>query len=116
MSKNTALGFIASLLLGGVLGYGLAYSKPTPDGYNSMSGMNHGGNTATTDLEKLSGDDFDKKFVELMIDHHQGAIDMANLSASRAKHQDIKTLSDEIISAQSKEIEMMKGWLNLWGY
>jgi uncharacterized protein (DUF305 family) len=75
----------------------------------SMADMNK-------ELDKLTGDDYDMAFIEMMIAHHEGAIDMAELSAERAKHEEIKQLSQEIISAQEKEISNMYQWQALWGY
>lgn len=68
------------------------------------------------ELEGLSGDDYDKAFIKMMIAHHVGAVDMAKLSEDRAKHNEIKQLSKEIISAQKKEIADMKQWHLDWGY
>jgi uncharacterized protein (DUF305 family) len=51
-----------------------------------------------------------------MTEHHQGAINMAKKSPKNAKHDEIKKLSSEIITAQEKEIEQMKQWQNEWGY
>ncbi len=67
-------------------------------------------------LEGLNGDDYDKAFIEMMIVHHQGAIDMAKLSDTRAKHDEIKQLSKDIITAQQKEIAEMKQWQQNWNY
>lgn len=67
-------------------------------------------------LQHRSGDDFDENFISMMIDHHQGAIDMAVLAESRAKHEEIKQLSKEVVTAQTKEIEQMKQWRQQWGY
>lgn len=67
-------------------------------------------------LEGLSGDDFDKAFIEMMVAHHEGAVEMAELIPSRAKHDEIKNLGEAIISAQTKEIEEMKQWQQDWGY
>ncbi len=67
-------------------------------------------------LEGLSGDDFDKAFIEMMIAHHEGAVDMAELIPSRAKHDEIKTLGEAIITAQTKEIADMKQWQKDWSY
>jgi uncharacterized protein (DUF305 family) len=41
---------------------------------------------------------------------------MAELSAKNAKHEEIKTLSNDIIVAQEKEIATMKQWQMDWGY
>jgi uncharacterized protein (DUF305 family) len=51
-----------------------------------------------------------------MIEHHDGAIQMAQLSASNAKHEEVKRLSDGIISAQENEIQQMKQWQKKWKY
>lgn len=67
-------------------------------------------------LKGKTGDDFDAVFISEMIAHHQGAIDMAKLSAANAKHDEIKQLSSDIISAQEKEIGQMKQWQKDWGY
>lgn len=67
-------------------------------------------------LKDKKGDDFDKAFINEMIAHHQSAVDMAKLAASNAKHDEIKQLSREIITAQEKEINQMNSWLSDWGY
>ena len=84
--------------------------KETPvEGGMSMTAMNEA-------LKNKTGDEFDKAFIELMTEHHQGAIDMANLIETRAKHQEIKTLGKNIINAQTKEIKEMRDWAKSWGY
>src|SRR3989344_893918 len=54
-------------------------------------------------LKDKTGDDFDKTFISEMIDHHQGAIDMAKLAKINAGHDELKVMADDIISAQTKE-------------
>lgn len=68
------------------------------------------------ELKDKTGDEFDKTFVSLMIEHHEGAIDMAEEATKNAKHQEIKDLADSIIEAQTKEINQMKNWQKTWGY
>lgn len=67
-------------------------------------------------LQGKTGDDFDKTFLSEMIMHHQGAINMAKLAQTNAKHQEVKSMADDIISAQSKEIDQMQTWQTGWGY
>jgi uncharacterized protein (DUF305 family) len=67
-------------------------------------------------LTDKSGDDFDAAFITAMVDHHQGAIDMAELAGSRAEHDEIKQLSQAIIRAQEGEIAQMHDWQREWGY
>lgn len=68
------------------------------------------------DLTDKSGDDFDAAFITAMVEHHQGAIDMAELAANRAEHDEIKQLSEDIIRAQEAEIDQMHDWQQEWGY
>ena len=73
----------------------------------SMNGM-------TRSLEGLKGNEYDAKFIEYMIEHHESAVDMAKLSESRANHKEIIELSREIIAAQTSEIDKMNGWKADW--
>ena len=52
----------------------------------------------------------DVMFVEMMIPHHEGAIEMAKEAADRAGRAEVKTLAQGIIMAQEAEIKMMQGW------
>lgn len=61
-----------------------------------------------------TGRDFDMAFVEQMIIHHEGAVEMAELALVNAESEDLKTLASEIISAQTKEIELMNSWRAAW--
>ena len=64
----------------------------------------------TRELKDKRGDAFDEAFIAGMIEHHEGAVDMAKLSETNAKHDEIKQLSKAIVSAQEAEIEQMKNW------
>lgn len=66
-------------------------------------------------LEWTSWDELDKAFLEWMIPHHQGAIDMAKFLVD-AKHPELKAMWEEIIAAQQAEIDQMNEWLVQWGY
>ena len=70
----------------------------------------------TAMLEGKTGDAFDEAFLRMMIPHHQGAIDMVKNVEASAKHQEIKDLAKGIVTAQQREIDMMNGWLQAWGY
>lgn len=65
-------------------------------------------------LEGKTGDEFDKAFLAEMIIHHQGAVNMAEKALENAGHQELKDLSQAIISAQNSEIEQMKKWQTEW--
>lgn len=56
----------------------------------------------------------DAHFIEQMIPHHEDAITMSELALAEASRPEIKTLSQNIIDSQSKEIEIMKDWYEDW--
>lgn len=67
------------------------------------------------DLARLSNaQDFDRSFVEDMIPHHQMAVMMASMLKDGTTRPEMKTLADIIITAQTKEIDMMRTWLTNW--
>jgi uncharacterized protein (DUF305 family) len=56
----------------------------------------------------LNSSDPDGAFAAMMIDHHEGAIAMAELALRRAEHEELKQLAREIIDAQRAEIEVLR--------
>ena len=53
----------------------------------------------------------DVDFVQGMIPHHQGAVEMAKIVLEHGKDAEVKTLAEEIITAQQAEIAWMTEWL-----
>lgn len=54
----------------------------------------------------------DKQFVQMMIPHHQGAIDMAKAYLKAGAHEEkLKTMANKIIEEQQKEIQELQTWL-----
>ena len=50
----------------------------------------------------------DRRFIDAMVPHHQGAVEMAEVALPNAEHEQIKQLSRNIISTQRAEIEELK--------
>ncbi|MGW3353386.1 DUF305 domain-containing protein [Nonomuraea rubra] len=57
----------------------------------------------------------DVMFAQMMILHHQEAIEMAKLAATRGSDSEIKRLASKIEKEQEEETQAMKGWLSEWG-
>lgn len=131
---NTQLIAVATitLLIGGIVGYGIGdHGDQRRGGQNddrgahlmadgqmmrnddhmSMADMMAGMNE---NLRAKNGNEFDKAFLEEMIVHHQGAVEMAMLARTNAAHQEIKDLAEAIIAAQNKEIADMEAWQRQW--
>jgi len=84
----------------------------------SMGGgmMMHGGMMGdATDIKTLeNAKPFDKEFIEQMIPHHQMAIMMATMLLQGTDREEMKTLAQAIIDAQSREIDQMRSWYSSW--
>ncbi len=57
---------------------------------------------------------YDKQYIDAMIRHHQGAIQMAQDAKEKAQHPEVKQLSQSIIDTQQKEIAKLKEWRQKW--
>lgn len=61
-----------------------------------------------------AGSGSDVMFAQMMIPHHQQAVEMSILAETRASSPEIKALAAEIKQAQQPEIDLMTVWLNEW--
>lgn len=90
--------------------------NPHHSDHSSMnhSNMNHGGMDHGMDLGPADAE-YDLRFIDAMIPHHRGAIDMANEALQKSKRPEIKTLAQNIIQAQNREEnELMRKWRKAW--
>jgi uncharacterized protein (DUF305 family) len=74
--------------------------------------MGHGTMTATATATSTAP--FDAMFIDGMITHHQGAVDMANQALQQAERPEIKQLAQQIIDSQQAEIAQMQTWRQQW--
>lgn len=126
MNNTIITAIIVSLLVGGGLGYGaatyLAPATPMHPGASDAANMtasetrmmDSSMNAMVGDLKSKTGEARDIAFLEGMIAHHQGAIEMAQLVLASTKRTEIREMANGIISAQTTEIATMKEWLRTW--
>jgi uncharacterized protein (DUF305 family) len=57
---------------------------------------------------------FDQAFIDMMVPHHEGAVEMARIARERAEHPEIRQMADEIIGAQEDEITQLHDWREQW--
>jgi uncharacterized protein (DUF305 family) len=92
------------------------WGQPAPhtDGA-SMGGMDHGGGMmGADDMQALSdadGPEVSRLFLEQMVEHHRGAIEMAEAEVADGQNPDAVALARAIVDAQQAEIEEMQGLL-----
>ncbi len=105
MTKETIIAGVVGLILGVLIAP--IFTPMMPWGGRMMYRDSMMGNN------QIMGQ-IDSHFIEQMIPHHEDAITMAKLALTHAEHQEIKTLSNDIIKAQSEEIGRMKQWYKTW--
>jgi len=81
--------------------------KPMMD---KMSGM---GRDMTAMLRPADAD-YEGRFIDAMIPHHQSALAMANDALGKATRPELKEFARSIIASQQIEIERMSNWRKLW--
>lgn len=92
----------------------------------SHGGMNHNGagtqnarpgamdHSAMTSSPNASSAPYDLQYIDTMLAHHQGAIEMAKMAETKARHPELKALAKTIVAAQERENGEMKAWREKW--
>ena len=86
-------------------GGGMAEMDHDQMGHGSM-GM--GSDGMARQMVMQNGKYSDKAFINAMVPHHQGAIEMARVALENAEHEEIQEVSRNIVSTQQSEIEELK--------
>ena len=76
--------------------------------------MMHAMEEMTRGFKGKTGEEFEKAFLEMMIVHHIGAIEMAEQLLKETERPELVKMGNDIITVQTDEVNMMKGWLNDW--
>jgi uncharacterized protein (DUF305 family) len=79
------------------------------DGMEGMEGMMSEGEM--DDLAAAEGSAFDAMFLEMMIEHHEGAVTMGEVQRADGQNTDAQDLAEEIIDTQQEEIDEMESLL-----
>lgn len=82
-----------------------------------MSGMSSSSASATAGGTAAQGAPGDVMFAQMMIPHHEQAVEMADLAldAKAGASEKVRTLATDIKAAQDPEIQTMHSWLTSWG-
>lgn len=107
MNQKRALviaGVVIALLLGIIIG------QSRGDGsFLHMNGMGH----SASDSDEFNSNEI--MFAQMMIPHHQQAVEMSELAFTNSTDPEILALAHQIHDAQAPEIEQMKSWLTSSG-
>jgi len=88
------------------------YGSAPPEGGGGMRMAGMEGDIGT--LRTVGEEEFDREFLAQMTLHHEMAVMMAQMMLAGTERDEMRTLADAIITSQSREIEMMRSWLQDW--
>lgn len=92
--------------------------EPVQTSQNSSAGTASKKEAPQSDSKfaNLKGDAFDEAYIADMLAHHEGALNMSENAGAFAVHDEIRTLTGNIIQTQSAEVMKMREWQKEWGY
>jgi uncharacterized protein (DUF305 family) len=78
--------------------------------------QNQEGVTAGTPEAEIpaTAGDFDELFINMMVPHHEGAVEMALIAQERSQRPEVQQMANEIIALQAGEIDQMRAWKQAW--
>jgi uncharacterized protein (DUF305 family) len=110
-SGIVALGIAAGLALSGCT---INFGSPDDDEdrRSGMMGDSGPGDGMMGDADSAGFSPADIMFAQMMIPHHQQAVDMSELAIEKTADADVRALAEQIRDAQAPEIELMESWLD----
>lgn len=98
------------------------WGEEIPDDTSNMGHMEHGNggmnqmpgmmsDREMVQLEGSSGTEFDRMFLTMMIEHHQGAIEMSKSEQADGMNSNVIRLAEQVEADQTAEIETMRNLL-----
>jgi uncharacterized protein (DUF305 family) len=86
---------------------------------SDLSDMMHmaGMHMSEHDMDSMRhADDVDMEFMDQMIPHHESAVEMARSILETTERKELRELAEEVIDAQTREIEQMREWMREWSH
>ncbi len=87
------------------------WGEEVPEGTGGMGSMDMNTMMSSEDMDSLmrmDGTQFDAMWLRMMIEHHRGAIEMAEVELAEGEQPEVKELASSIIEAQQQEITTME--------
>ena len=106
IDKKTSV-FLAAIILLSTLLFTISVNRNGDSGFMGMG--HHNSSTHNSTQGDYTGADI--MFLQMMIPHHQQAVDISNLALKTSKDAELLALATTIRDAQTSEIAQMKSWL-----
>jgi uncharacterized protein (DUF305 family) len=98
--------------------------KPLPSGGSEHEAMMRDAHTLGISVDEMGMDmnmdeldgakPFDRKLIDMMITHHQGAIRMARVELAKGTSTQLRAIARAIVAAQKREIVELNSWRKVW--
>jgi uncharacterized protein (DUF305 family) len=114
MKRLATVVAFASLGVGLVLAQAPAPQAPAAPQGHDMAGHMRSMNEMMVRQLGQKDSDYEKRFIDMMIPHHEGAVLMAQNALQNANRPELQEMAKKMIEAQQKEIEQLKKWRQEW--
>ncbi|GIK37535.1 MAG: hypothetical protein BroJett011_13680 [Chloroflexota bacterium] len=95
-------------------------AMPTTEPTTNESEPGNAPATSETDSGEMMGDgqmaggEFDQMFIDMMVPHHQSAIEMARVEQQQGENPELKQMAESMIQSQQAEIDQLRQWRQEW--
>ncbi|MEA5572659.1 DUF305 domain-containing protein [Calothrix sp. UHCC 0171] len=113
MKNNTLIYGLVGLLTSSAIAGLLVTNNTQAQSPNSQHNIHHPSQVNSTQKRGMMLH-VDQHFIEMMIPHHQQAVEMADLALTSSKRPEIKKLAQVIKKDQNREIQQMQTWYKAW--
>ena len=125
VQSNTVIIGLLALSVGLLIGYGFGMRTEPVDTHGEVmpyqddmmmqnGAMQHAMEEMMREFNGKHGAAYEKAFLEGMIVHHMGAIEMAEMLLTETDRPELIQMANDIITAQEREVQMMRGWHGAW--
>jgi uncharacterized protein (DUF305 family) len=104
----------AALAIAGCSGPSGSPAGPSLTSTQASSAAPGGARVQSMPASRLAAANYETKFMTDMIDHHMMAVMTSEVCLEEAVHEELRTMCQEIIAAQTAEIAQMQSWLQDW--
>ena len=112
MNNKFAVYSLVTLLTASAIATSITNSVTAKEWNQAQAPSQPNSNPTHQGMEKST--EVDKTFIEMMIPHHQGAVEMAQMAVNQAKNPEVKKLAESIIKDQNREVQQMQTWYKQW--
>jgi uncharacterized protein (DUF305 family) len=91
-----------------------SYETAEPMGSNAMAAHMKHMNEQMVEQLGQPDENYEKRFIDMMIPHHEGAVMMAQHALEHSNREELREMARKMIESQQQEIEQLKQYRAEW--